>query len=507
MSTSDSSEDSKNDSQQQPWDVLADHQGIKIDEKFVLKLTKIIKNVNKELKTSSKVLHFSSEWDIGEVLTAIDGLDPKEYPQLFIFSIVVANFGLIAAHQEDSSDKFTKIQERLLKFSVARPIILQLTSEDENVSKIYYKEEASIQFTTINQQQDESEESNAFSSFLHAFLNENFNDFENDVLDALPQLQNRLLILRFLRTLNLSDEFFGGTVLSMATIGTKAEFLAALDSPFDCNGRFLSNRAQKYISIVFEDDDPANDDSVLLTAVQHSNQEIIGYLVTYWTHLIQQLPVQHQVNISTAAFATNQLDILCDLLDIADFPFPKDFKIASVNNERLIKITAERNDFKASIEAEDLEKIDEFINNNLNLKFIYSPSNNSALTEAVNLKKFTVFYYLKSLGFEGKECDEILKELPGEVRKQAVQHATDQRKKNINKSLPNVHRSVLKLSMQSFIHNRRISKEQEAEYRPKIMQWFIDIHKVAPEMLDVAASCDHLKIIFDFESNTVSFVN
>jgi len=485
-------------------DILANHHGIRIDEKFVLKFTKGSKNVNKEVKDSSKALHFSSEWNFKEILKAIDGLDPKEYPQLFIFIIEVTNLGLTANNHEQSSTKLGKLQEKLLKFGSDRPMIIQLTSEEENVTKIYYKEETLNYFTVIDHQQDEFEDSCAFPSFLRSFLNEKFNNSEIDVLNAVQEFENCSLILRFLQTLQLSDGFFGALVLDRATNGTKSEFLAALDSPFDSNGRILSSRAQQYISNVFGDDDPDNDDSVQLKAIENENAEVTNYILTYWTHLIRQLPFDHQVKISTSAFETNQFDVLCDLLEIADYPFPDDFKINSVEYARLSKITAERIAFKAAIEAENFNKIDEFINNNRNQKFIYSPSNNSALAEAVILKKFGVFYYLKSLSFQGEKCDDILGKLSKEEKEQAIKLATNQRKKNVNMSEDVAPKSVMLLSMRSSVHNSRTEKMQASKYREKIMKWFIDIHKVAPELIDVAASCDYLKIIFDFESDSVS---
>jgi len=325
-------------------------------------------------------------------------------------------------------------------------------------------------------------------------------------LNALQKFENRSLILRFLQTLQLIDGFYSSLALELSTKCTKIEFLSALDSPFDSDGRVLSIRSQKYISDVFgNDDNPENDDSVLLTAIENENTEIIDYLVTYWTHLIQQLPFDHQVKISTAAFETNQLNVLCDLLEIADFPFPDNFKSESITHDRLTKIITERNDFKDAIKEEIFDKIDEFINTNRNLQFIYIPSNNSALTEAVNLKKFAVFYYLKSLNFKGEKCDDILGKLSKEEKEQAVKLATNQRKNNVNISEDVGPKSVMLLSIRSSIHNSRTEKTQASKYRETIMKWFTDIHIIAPELIDVAASCEHLKIIFDFESDSVSF--
>jgi len=492
--------------QQFLWNILADDQDIKIDEKFILKLTKGSKNVNKEVKDSCKVLHFSSEWNFEEVLMTIDGLDLKDYPQVFIFVIDATNFGFTVENQQDLYNKVTNLQKKLLKFSDTRPMILQLTSEEENMTKFYYKEEKSNQFNVIDHQQDESEYSSVFSSFLLSFFNGEFNNSEIEILNAVREFENCSLVLRFLQTLQLSDGFFGTLILDVATEGSKSEFLATLDSPLDSNGRVLSTRTQQYISDVFgDDDDPENDTSVLLIAIENENMEVVDYLITYWTHLIQQLPFEHQVKISTAAFETDQLDALCDLLDIVDYPYPDNFKPESIEHARLCEITAERNNFKAAIEAEYFEKIDEFIKNNSNLKFIHNSSNKAALTEAINLKKFGVFYYLKSLNFKGEKCDEILAKLSKEEKEQAVKLATEQRKLNVTKSEDVAPKSVLLLSMRSSVHNSRTDKSQQSKYRDKIMKWFTDIHKVAPELINVAASCDYLKIIFDFESDSVCF--
>jgi len=338
--------------------------------------------------------------------------------------------------------------------------------------------------------------------------------------------------------LGLFQNLFKKLILEVIKSGTKADLLTIFRAPVEHDGRVLSIEAQQYLSEVFyeeqldnermehiEDTKVLNNDdssiksdyqtvlvgksssSILLTAIEHKNTEIIIYLITYWTHLIQQLPFDHQIKISTAAFETNQLDVLCDLLEIADFPFPKDFEFDDEQeHDRLRKITLQRMAFTIAIKRENFDKINQFIDDNLNLKNAFSIDNETALTQAIDLKKFGVFYYLKSLGFQGKDCQDILNGLDKDEKMKATQQAVKQRRTNVKLALVNVHNSVLLLSTRSLIHNRKISKEQEAEYRKKIMNWFQDIHKIAPEMLDVAASCEYLKIIFDFESDTVSFV-
>ena len=61
-------------------------------------------------------------------------------------------------------------------------------------------------------------------------------------------------------------------------------------------------------------------------------------------------------------------------------------------------------------------------------------------------------------------------------------------------------KSVLILCSKSSIHNIKGNKDHEVIYRQHIKKWLDDIYKVAPEILNVTASCEDLKIIFDFES-------
>jgi len=516
-----------------PWNILAEHPGMKIDEKFVLKLTKGTENISSEVKMSCKVLHLSYEWNFEELLSVLDKLNPKEYPNLFVVVIEGKNFGFLAENLE----KCDKVKESLLKYGNSRPLVLQVTSEDENTAKFYYKKETTDHFIYIDQTSESFDEIKDFTTLLSLLLDGKIENVDQITAAWRPIIKSSL----FLHFLKLFENLFYKLVLEVTKSGTKTDLFIVLEAPVEHEGRVLSIEAQKYFSEVFyegqrdniptehiEDTEESTSDdssiksddenipvvkssskssSVLLTAIEHKNTEVIDYLITYWSHLVQQLPFYHQVRISTAAFETDQLDALCDLLEIADYPFPDDFEFGDdQGHEKLRKITSDRMEFKTAIKRENFEKIDKFIDDNLNLKYAFSIGNKTALTQAIKLKKFGVFYYLKSLRFQGEDCQEILNKLTEEEKKKAAKQAVQQRKTNVKLALGNVHSSVLLLATRSLIHNRKISKEQEAEYRQNIINWLQDIHKVAPEMLDVAASCEHLKIIFDFESEMVRFV-
>ncbi|XP_070505875.1 uncharacterized protein [Chironomus tepperi] len=145
-----------------------------------------------------------------------------------------------------------------------------------------------------------------------------------------------------------------------------------------------------------------------------------------------------------------------------------------------------------------MDQITKFNNSNSNLKVVYSINNKSALKLATESKKFKVYNYLNLRGFYTTNPNEKIDE-----------SVAPQRKQNVKEALPDEQWSVNLLCNRSLIHNKRISKVQEKEYRKKIRNWYGDINKIrnGKQFLDVAASCTRLKIIFDFENDTVANVS
>lgn len=242
--------------------------------------------------------------------------------------------------------------------------------------------------------------------------------------------------------------------------------------------------------------------SVLLTAISSRNRKICDFLIIDWTYLIQQLPFNHQVKISSVAFETGQLDVLCSLLTIADYPFPENFNIEALTYDKLNKIIVERTALETAIKNDNIHDIVKFIDKNSNLKIVYNINNKSALKYAVDASKLKLYIFLKFRGFGSTNPNEDFEK----VDRDASVYAAQQRKQNVTTGLKDEKRSVNSLCNRSLIHNKRISKEQEKEYRLKIRNWYECIHKIpnGPEFLQVAASCERLKIIFDFENDTVS---
>jgi len=490
--------------------------------------------IDKTGKRNCKVIKISCGINIDEVFNSFAEVNAKEYPNLFIF-IVEGNL---------RNENVEKLKIILLKFDATRPMVLQIISKDEAIAKYYYKDETSDKFQDIDLQQTKCEKFQNFSTFLCYFLAQNIENLEDDIIEKLPKSGSCSLTLKFLRTLNLSEIFFDKLILKNSAHGSKKNLLAALDAPFIDDGRILTLESQEYLTKIICEDPEASETlfeeneqileedevdqsseasslestkssessdshlnpSVLFTAIQNSNREVIDYLISQCTHLIQQLPFKHQVRISTTAFESGLLDVLCDLLELSDFPFPEHFNLHSVTDERLQKIVVERNNFGFSIKKQIYTEIEHFISNNLSLRMVYNPENKTALKQAIDAKKYKVYFHLKSLGFRASEFEDYKEVLNGNELKKANQAAAEQRRANAQNALSDANISVMLLSTRSFIHNRKINKQQEAEYRTKIKKWYEDIMKIefGPELLYVAASCEYLRIIFDFDSDSVS---
>jgi hypothetical protein len=238
--------------------------------------------------------------------------------------------------------------------------------------------------------------------------------------------------------------------------------------------------------------------SVLLAAIENKNVNITEHLINYYSHLLQELPFKHQVRISTTAFESKQLDILCYLLDILDFPFPDNFKMPDPDdNERLFEIARDRVDFESDIKEERFEKLTNFIIENNYPKHIYNLSNESAIRQAIKIKNYALCFHLQSHG--------LRELLTSDEQKKLRQFALRERNQNVEQSLYDEKNSVNLLCTRSSLHNRRITKEQKEIYRKKIKQWYTAIYnaRFGPEFLNAVSTCDEIKIIFDFNSENV----
>lgn len=477
-----------------------------LNENFIITYPKDgSKTIEIESRKSCKILKFPSEFTFDEFLIGITELNSKEFQYLFFFIFESQKFKFSGQSSNQKPEKVESLETFLLRFCKTRPMILQLVSKTENVTKLYYKDENVGEFFEINQQAHELQNVHQFPTFFSALMNKKIDKIDDELIEKLTKSGNSSLIVRLLRTLELSEDLNNKIIFKCAANGSKNQLLAALDVPFENGSDGLDLKVHNYLTNTFNLNSENNESqqSLLLIAIKNSNTEVLKFLTTSCKHLIKQLPYDHQVDISTTTFKANQFEVLCDLMQ-CDFPFPDDFESSDVKYPRLRKIIDEREAFHRWIEEENDKSMKIFIDKNQSMKIIYNTQNESALYNAMKLKKFKIFYYLKSLGFEGV-CLNSYKEIASddeelEVVKKSV---AIQRRKNISNALPNVENSVMIMITKAFIHNQ--CDETKLEYRKMIDKWFKDIYrtKIGCKLLDVAAQCQDLKIFFDFENETV----
>lgn len=480
-------------------DILSQY-SIPINQDFIVTLIKDSKeNIDKEARRTCKILKFSSNWNSDDILTKIYKLDPKSLPNLFTFIIEV---------EKIETFNTARITEKLVRFGKNRPIIFQINSDDsvpveDRKTKILFKEENSDEFLdTKGHKVTTTKSFYNFSTFLWLCMNEQPKNIEKHVLKKLSKAKHSSLILKFIKILKLSDEFFNELVLKYAANGSKSDFIITVDGFINDKGK-LDFLEPKFITETLIDYK-----SALFVAIQNSNKEVVDILIKKCSNLIQQLPFEHQVDISAAALSTNQINILCDLLNISDFPFPDDPKtLKSTTDKQLRRIIAARIKFHKDVQAENTSEIKKFIAENPNIKFVYSLKNKSALSQALYSTKFEIFFLLKSNRFRNNEIENFDDDLDEvEDKNKARTLAAVQRRKNVDSSTPDKDKSVLLLATRSFIYNRNDENKAEEEQREKIRKWYKDIDKskLGSKLIDVASQCNDLKLIFDFECDSVS---
>lgn len=485
---------------QSQFDIL-DNKAIPINQEYIIELTKEnINIIDHETKKKCKIIKFTWNFNFNEILLIISRLEPKCYPNLLIFIIEDKNFGFSCSN---SFEKVKILHKFLSEFAKSRPLILQLTSNIEKDTKIYYKVENFEKFLNFVTKPEKSEAFTNFSSFLLFYFANNSNNFESDVLKILPRVKNSSIILRFLRCLKFSLNW-SKLVEKCATFGTKSELLAAIDAPLDDEVRGKELDPGNFLSLMIK---PTSVSSVLHKAVQSLNLEIVYFLIKTCKDLIQQLPLDHQIEISTAALANDQYNFLCDLVDLADFPFPNELNIELVTNERLRNIIKNRAKFHENILSTNLKEIEEFSSKNPKIKFAYNLENKSALCNALDSKKFESFFLLQALRYNANDIGHYSNELENDDdKKVARKFARVQRIQNVNIATNSKDNIIKLLLTRSFIYNRDRTDDLTKQHNEIIKKWFEEINKTSfgPDLLNAVSQCEDLKIIFDFECDSVS---
>lgn len=521
--------DPQNNLQQDLVDQKIQYNSSGLANQFALSYTKEnCKFINKKINHKCRILQFSTEWSLNEILENVCKLKSKYFPYLFIIKIEMENYGFSKPKSNPVHRKHRLLKQTVINFSKNRPILLYLTSLNEKITKHYFKNDDIEEITYINQDRV-GENFIDFPTFFCCLMGGTIKAFDKINIHKILKIKNSHLALKLLKIWmqennKNSEELTKNLIFESASKGSKTDFLAALDSPFVSQEIIHNVDAQKFMSELFDSDETShkkldhiesipnhkNDssyESVLQCAVQNSNTDVIDFLIENCTHLIQQLPFEHQVCISTNAFTTKQYKVLADLLEFSDFPFPSEFQNSLVDDERLLKIIKERTKFHDDIESDNFEQLKIFNDRNANLKIVRNTQNESALLKALTSKKYEIYFKLKSLGFQATEFSYYKDYLTDKQELQDANAVTlKMTKMNINKAKQSSNKSIMLLCTRSFIHNKRLSNDEEKKCRQKIKYWYECIYKTefGCKLLDAVCQCDKLKIIYDFECKSVS---
>ncbi|XP_070489879.1 uncharacterized protein [Chironomus tepperi] len=477
------------------------------NKEYIISYTKeTCKNLNKNQKFHCKVLKFTSEWTFVDLIDEISYIyNKKQYKNLFVF--------IVECDDEitDKSDRFDVLESILIKFNKNRPLVLVLSSKNGNDSRVYYKNEN--QKLEIQPDLDDFDNCLPFFKFIKS---DNAENVQLKFLEKLPNIQGSSLILRLLRIFNFPENFYKELIQKCAIKGSVDDIVAALDIWLDNVEESMTIEAVEYLTEVSYIDNVSPDDvnntnshetetSILYLAVKNSKKDIVDFLINHCMEWIQQLPYDHQLMISTTAFNTNQLDVLCNLLD-CDYPFPDNINTADVTDINLTAKINSRTNFHTAIIADNIYIVKRFIKRNPNLKIGFNTDNDSAIHQTICCKNDKIRCILQSHGYNPGKIDEINEEFFNQQDgNESITAGRIQRNNNVNSALQNDLVNILRLESRSFIHNNKnISKSTKHEYYNKIRSWYNDIYKTkfGCKLIDVAAQCNNLKIIYDFESTT-----
>lgn len=483
------------------------------------------KVVNKKIKHKCKILKFTTEWNFNEIFENLSKLESAYFPYLFILIIETESFGFSKPKSNPIHEKLKMLEHFVKTFTKDRSILFKLTAINENITKFYYKDDDVDELILINQDQV-GENFYDFPTFFCCLMGGTFKAFDNITIHKIIKLKNSHLALKLLKlwtqgSNSNSEELTIKLIFKCASKGSKKAFLAALDAPLKAQEVIHNLDAQYFLTELFESDDASHKKSdcsnqknessrksVLQCAVENSNSDVIDFLIENCTHLIQQLPLEHQVYISTSAYTTKQFKVLADLLEFCDFPFPNKYDSNSIPDERLRRITFDRNKFHSDIMAGNFSKLRKFIEKYPNLKIARNSKNISAAYKALKSKKYENFFRLKSIGFQATEFGNYEETITNSKElKRAKTIAAIITQENIKESIETVNKTVMLLCTRSFIHNKKITKEIEKDYRKKIEEWYSCIYKTefGPMLLNAVVQSEKLKIIYDFNSESVSY--
>lgn len=194
---------------------------LSINKKFIINC---LKNTNYTAASSNcKVLKFSSEWNEHEIIKFMTNTNCRIFPKLFIFVIEIAD----GEWQQVASN----IQDALMIFSVARPMLLQIQLISKNQVKFFSRNVSKSEFKEIKVDLIDTKLSaiDDFQDLFRLFINEQLKEFLS--AEHLEKIFGLHLAVRFLRALITNADLT--IVHTCFMYGTKESLLSILDAPFE----------------------------------------------------------------------------------------------------------------------------------------------------------------------------------------------------------------------------------------------------------------------------------
>ncbi|KAL7015442.1 hypothetical protein ACKWTF_016459 [Chironomus riparius] len=454
---------------------------INFNQRFVINANDFIKTYDAKNK-HKKVLKISSEFNNDKVFSHFSTLNSQFFPNLFFIIIDIDNSQTLKALDDDLSMynvlKTLKIQN--VKFKPNLPIIIQLTSKKIAGKLIYFKAANYLNFKILHEN-DES-----FKVILN-FLRTN--NFEN-LLENVFKLKDSSLILRFITTLDISKRKMSKIIQECASNGSKIDFLSIIDASTEDENRACSK------NITFKNIIP-----IFFHALKNPNEDVINYLIFKWIYLIQYHSLDLRVDVSTHVYKENKFEILYKLISNFDFPFPKNLDVSKIHYDPLLKLISQRNEIHNFI-SNGQKNIVDILKEHSNLKFMFNSENQTATYTAIEYKNYDCLAILKSHHYEADPSEDT-HEFTADEERIYENVKSKQTITNVEKAVKDRMKSSQILSASSLIHEPN-DRSKEVEYRKQINDWFNKIGGSEPcsYLLDCAAQCTNLKIIFDFKSIT-----
>lgn len=193
------------------------------------------------------------------------------------------------------------------------------------------------------------------------------------------------------------------------------------------------------------------------------------------------------------AWQNEDFDVVLQLIQ-ADGPFPQSCsKTQLLAKTQLKDITRERLDLHKLIKSNNIDAVERFVNENPFIKRAYHIDNNSALTTALKTKSFEIYAFLRSNGFAVDDDHNREMENLGRKEKKILEIQIKKYFKTANIHILDL-LSKSQLAPSNSRENFKIISE--------LYETLDDIPECQP-LLKIAASCDNLKIFFDFNREDI----